>query len=466
MGLFKSNKREYEDSIDNKVAEEQIEETQENVEKTEEEMTTTFSAEAEIDKLIVKVGGVVKMERSGKDSPQTRDDYIKFAIENTIDYFTVTYPETLNLYETNKITLESTQAIIKKYIAQNIYMKEFGTLSKEEVEEVYKGFERFIWGYDVIDELIEDTDISDIAVVDGGTIMIKENGRRKKSDVTFRNIQSYERFVEHVALKNRRSISEMDALQWFVDSKTSDKFRLRFTISTGVVTSSGLPYISVRKIPKFKRGKQYYIDRGFMTEDMYKYLVSRVRDGHGLNICGKGGEGKTLLMNEIIDNLPEDKRYSCIQDNEELFTNTHENIMFHKTVEPQGESKVKYLMSELLKHGLVADLDGYIVGEVKGREAAVLAHASYTGHQCLCTSHAKSAKESLYKIADYAREESGEELDAYLPKVCSIDTVVFIKGFKIAEVVEVIGFDRKKKEIIYRDIDVEKGCVKNAKPVH
>lgn len=423
------------------------------------ETSEEFDVDKEIESIIKETCQISSIINADINVPKTYSEFIDAAIERTIDYFTVSSPEILNMYDNNSITIEYVEKSVKKYIKGNIHIEGFEIKSNEDVERVYQGFSKFIWGYDVIERLIDDEDISDIAVLAKDNVMIKVNGKRKQSDIKFRTDSSLVRFVEHVAIKNRKSISEIDAMQWFVDGKSSDKFRLRFTISTGTVTTSGLPYISIRKIPKTKHGIDWYIEKGFITRELYEYIVKRLRRGHGLNISGKAGEGKTMFLNELIDTLPHDKRYDCIQDNEELFSDTHPNIMFHKTVEPQGESRVRYDMSKELRHGLVADLDGFILGEVKGKEAAVLAHGTYTGHQALCTSHANSAGDSLYKIADYAREESGEEMESFLPKLASLDTLVHIKDFKIDEVLEVDHYDRKTKTFEFKKVDIKKGCV-------
>lgn len=387
------------------------------------------------------------------DELKTVDQYINYIVENTINKFTVLSPDTLNLYDKGAISSEDVEKIVKSYMSSTWDKAKFGKVSSEDVNRMYEIFSKFIWGYDVIEPLLADEDISDINILSYDNIRIKKKGRRSGCDIKFRTNDSYLRFIEHVAVRNKKSLSEIDSLQNFVDQNSNNMFRLRFNISTDTVTSVGHPYISVRKIPKFKYGFSRLVDEGMLTNAMVRYIKRRVVDGHGIIISGKGGAGKTILMNEVLDSIPHNVRVDVIQDNEELFSEKHPDMMFHRTVEPQGEGKVIYDLPELGRNCLLEDLDAIVVGEIKGKEAKHLAYMSYTGHQSFCTTHSKGAKDAYYKIADYATDGTEEMLKIYLPKLVSLDTSIYLKDFKVVEVVELESVNQMNGTMEFRNIN-------------
>lgn len=387
------------------------------------------------------------------DGIHSKEDYINDTIEKVIGYFTVESPTILNSYDRGIINKDEVRKYVKTYIKNATRHNKYGKLDDKEIDNICEGFEKFIWGYDILEPLIDDIDISDINITAYNAINIKVKGVRKLSDVSFRSKESYKSFVEHTAMKNRKNISDINAIRWFVDHKSSPDFRLRFNISTEVVTSVGSPYISIRKIPKFKYGFDKLVEEGMLSRAQVEYLTDRVANGHSGVICGKGGSGKTILLNEFLEVLPKDIRVDVIQDNEELFCDTHKDMMFHKTVEPQGEAKISYDLDILGRNGLLEDLDAFVIGEIKGKEAAHIGHMAYTGHQVWCTTHAEGIYDAHYKIADYARPLTGEEPERFMRKIKAIDTIIYMKKFKIVEIGECKGID-KNGDLIIEHVEV------------
>lgn len=70
-------------------------------------------------------------------------------------------------------------------------------------------------------------------------------------------------------------------------------------------------------------------------------------------------------MNALIEHIPHDKSGLVIQENEELFSNTHPDLMFQHIVSAHGEGKIKYDLKDLSRNGLLVDLDYFIIGEIR-----------------------------------------------------------------------------------------------------
>ena len=79
-------------------------------------------------------------------------------------------------------------------------------------------------------------------------------------------------------------------------------------------------------------------------------------------------------------------------------------------------------------------------------------NAWYTGHRCLTTLHSDTALHAMDKLVDYAMYESRYSKEELLKMVADRATVIYMKGFKICEIVEAAGWDEETKNIRYKKI--------------
>lgn len=367
--------------------------------------------------------------------------------DDIIEYFTRIQPQSLNTMERGLITKEMFVNEVKQYIHS------LGMTEEMELK-VFKNFAQFLWSYDVLDELIDDPTIQDIKCISWDIVRVKRQGKRETQDVKFRSKQHYNRFVEHAAIKNKVSISDQNALQNFVDKQSNPNAILRFNISTKFVNSSEAPYLHIRKIPKTKYTMQQLIDAGMASEKTFDYLINAAANRDGILFTGKGASGKTTMMNFLIDKIPHSYSGLVIQENEELFSD-HPDLMFQHTVMNRGEGKIQYDLKDLARNGLLVDLDYFIIGEIKGGEALYMLNAAYTGHRCWASVHGASSTEAINKLVDYIKYASDYTREEAMQMLTHINTVVFMKDFKVAEIAEVVGWDDVNKKLIYKNIPVD-----------
>lgn len=383
-------------------------------------------------------------ENNPEDDEISQDEIAKL-VDDLINYFTIEKQIELNQLERGKISKEEFLRMVRDYVSTN------QTSNEVAMEQIIKEFSAFIWSYDVLDPLIADNDISDIKVYDWNHIRVKVRGKRETSDVKFRNERHFTRFVEHVALKNKVSISDQNAAQNFVDKESSPDAILRFNVTTGFINSSGKPVLHIRKILKTKYTRQQLVELGFFTEEVADYLEKRVVSGEGFLFCGKGASGKTTCMNYLIDKIPDDFSGLCIQENEELFSD-HPDMAFEHTVMNRGEGKIEYTLQDLARNGLLTDIDYFIIGEIKGGEALYLLNAVYTGARGWASVHGASATEAMKKLVDYIKYNSDYSQEDALEMLLHLNTVVFMENFKVKEITEVVGYDEEKHDLKYKYI--------------
>ena len=309
-------------------------------------------------------------------------------------------------------------------------------------------FEQYVFGYYILTDLIEHSDISDIRCISYDNIRIKINGKRCNSGVAFKSKEAYYRFVNFVAVKNQVDISNLNAIQKFTDDKTSDKFVLRFTVTMPIVNIFDEPYLCIRKVPKDFPEIDALIEKDMLSSDLAALLVKRFKEGSTL-ICGGNSSGKTTLLNALKETLPDDMAVLISQQADELRNKLHPDTMLLHSLPPTAESTVSYDLEDISLAGLTMDVDFFIVGEVKGAEAAYLLNAAYTGQMAAATVHSPGAKEGPEKIVDYALHSSKYTRAELMKMMECFKTIIFMKSFKVSEVLGTVGWNPEKEEIEY-----------------
>ena len=377
-----------------------------------------------------------------KKQPETEVDKL---LEETIDYFTRVERTTLNKVNRD---LASRSDLMKK-VAEYLLAR---NVDHEFIDELLQTFYDYVFGYHILEPLINDETISDIKVLCHDNIRIKVNGKRKTSDVKFKNDEDYRRFVEYVAIKNKVNISDINAISTFTDKDSNPKFILRLEICSPYVNSVPNYYLVIRKISKKKRGIEQLINAGMLDEKTANYLIDQAKTARGILFTGKGASGKTTLMNELVEFIPMDRSGLAIQENEELFSNFHPDIMFQHIVINRGEGKIQYELKDLARNALLLDLDYFIIGEIKGDEAVHFLTAAYTGHQCWASVHGISSTEAIDKLADYAMHASSYSKAELMKMLRTMEVIVFMEDFKVKEISEVVRFDETTKTLVYKRV--------------
>lgn len=328
----------------------------------------------------------------------------------------------------------------------------------EMTAETLKMLEQYIFGYSYLTPLLEDPDISDVNCVAWDNIRIKKKGIRQKSDVRFGSDEEYRQFVSMTATKNGVSLSNMTAIQRFTDANTSPDFIFRFTVSSAMVSGFGGMYLTIRKVPKRFPLMADLVDEGMMGLNTARFLAKAYEEGSTL-ICGGNSAGKTTILNALKETLLDSARTMVVQQADELTTMREDaDMMFMHSIPSSSESRVSYELGDIAVAALTMDVDYFILGEIKGREAAHVLKAAYSGQICSATIHAPSARAGLDKIVDYAL--MGGDANGYskadLMKMLSdsFKTVVFMKNYRVAEICRIKGYDRASGEVLYDDVDL------------
>ena len=96
---------------------------------------------------------------------------------------------------------------------------------------------------------------------------------------------------------------------------------------------------------------------------IYQFLTKAIIAGCNIIISGKGGSGKTTLMRNIINRIPEDLSITSNEETAELYS-THPNIIQREILKNRNEDK-NITLAKLTAHSLVMSNDVVVIGELK-----------------------------------------------------------------------------------------------------
>jgi len=117
-----------------------------------------------------------------------------------------------------------------------------------------------------------------------------------------------------------------------------------------------------------------------------------------LIISGSMGSGKTTLLQSIASLLPPYSKIITIEDTPELKLISPNWDSFITRPKLPGSEVEEINMEDLLKYALRRRADYVIVGEVRGREAKVLAQAATSGYGAMTTIHSDSPEGVISRL--------------------------------------------------------------------
>lgn len=363
-------------------------------------------------------------------------------IDKVYTQFTQFNPTGINCVNKGATTIESFKEDVYEFMEDIV---------PEEYKEIcWESLRKAAWDYDILCEYIDDLSISDISVHAWNNIWVERRGKWEPVENHFRSENHYDRFFTHVCNMNNITINEYNAIDNCTDIVTYKHSRLRLDFVHKSVNTDGHNVLSIRRIPTTKKTLEILTssEEAMLTEDMIPIILKHINEATGILIVGMGGSGKTTFLNAIIEELPKDWKYLFIQENEELFTYTHRNSDFLKTVKGLNQYDISHDLKELSRNMLLMSIRCCIIGETKGGEALYLFNVMNTGALGITTAHSDSALHGLDKIADYIKYESDYSKDQCMQMLTIMNKVFFMKDYKLKEIMTVKGYDMKSHQLI------------------
>lgn len=337
--------------------------------------------------------------------------------------------------------------IIEDYIARTFIRT--NRLPLEDEAALMQKIDRALFDLYIVQDLIDDPAITDVKITDPYSIRVRVGGRAYLSNVTFIDDADYFRYINGIAVMNNVSLKV--PVQTFTDDM-DENYILRFMIIAPYISSTGYPVIHIRKVPRRKMMADDLIRAGMMDEKIRDYLIDCGKYSTGVVFAGPPGSGKTTLLNWFLEDAYESSaEILVIQENDELFAYRKGVIFEHVVLNPQrGEQEVT--LEQLGQMALVAGVNVFVIGEVKGKEMASAITLSNSGCRTAVTIHSRSARETIDKMIDLARK--GEEMSYEQAKrsLKTFETIVYLQDFKVQEITQITGYNEETHDYNYRTI--------------
>lgn len=340
----------------------------------------------------------------------------------------------INNYSDYLSDIDINKSIVENIVREKVY-KEYSNMN---TESTIKSILDKLFGYHILQKYIDDKDVSDIRVTRFDNVFIKRRGNWEKTKEEFNNEEDYVNFVRYCILKNHGKITNETPIVIVSDRKNN--LRIEAGIEPVNIASPNL-VIRIHRPEMLQTLEELFITNIEMIDvEIYKFLIKAIIAGCNVIISGKGGSGKTTLMRNLINRIPEDLSITSNEETAELYS-THPNIIQREILKNRNESK-NITLAKLTAHSLVMSNDVVVIGELKGEEAMVFFDAVSTGHRGYATVHSDSSTNTIDRLVTLMKRDSNAQnyTDKYLRKLLSlsIDIVVFMKNFKVHEIAEVL----------------------------
>ncbi len=329
-------------------------------------------------------------------------------------------------------------------------------IAQSDKESIVKGIYNSMRGMDVLQELIDDPDITEIMVNGPDCIFVEKSGKIMRYPEKFINVHKLEDVIQQIVSKVNRVVNETSPI---VDFRLTDGSRVNVVLPP--VSLDG-PAVTIRKFPEKPMTMEKLIGIGSLSEEAAEFLERLVKAGYNIFISGGTGSGKTTFLNALSNYIPEDERIITIEDAAELQIRNIPNIVRLEVRNANVEGKNAVTIRDLLKSSLRMRPDRIILGEVRDAAACEMLSVMNTGHDgSFCTGHANSSKDMLSRLETLVL--SGMDIPVLAIRnqiAAAIDIVIHLgrlrdKTRKVLEIAEVVGMDGEmiKLETLFEFIE-------------
>ena len=306
---------------------------------------------------------------------------------------------------------------------------------------------------DVLQELVDDKDVTEIMVNGTDNIFIEKAGRLQRYPQQFESRERLEDVIQQIVAACNRVVNESSPI---VDARLENGSRVNVVLHP--VALNG-PIITIRRFPdepiRMRDLRAFQSVPSFLAE----YLSVLVRAGYNIFIAGGTGSGKTTFLNALSEFIPADERVITIEDNAELQITHVDNLVTLEARNANVEGCKEITIRDLIKSSLRMRPDRIIVGEVRGAEAIDMVQAMNTGHDgSMSTGHANSAADMLSRLETMILMGMDLPLPAIRGQLASgIDIIVHLgrmrdKTRKLLEVCEVDATQDERGNIVLRTL--------------
>ncbi len=304
-------------------------------------------------------------------------------------------------------------------------------------KELFNAFRKL----DLLQEFLEDEEITEIMINGTQNIFYEKNGRIYPSKKRFVSREKLEDVIQQIVAGSNRIVNEASPI---VDARLSDGSRVNVVLPPIAING---PIVTIRKFSREAITMSRLIGWQSVSEEIVRFLTCLVGAGYNIFISGGTGSGKTTFLNALSQYIPKEERILTIEDNAELRILEVPNLVTLEARNANTEGSGEVTIRDLIKTALRMRPDRIIVGEVRGAEAIDMLQALNTGHDgSLSTGHANSPRDMLSRLETMVLMGMELPLSAIQRQIASgIDVIVHLgrlrdRSRKVLEITEVLEY--------------------------
>lgn len=316
------------------------------------------------------------------------------------------------------------------------------SLTVNEKEQLRKELFYSVRKLDILQELLEDDQVTEIMVNGYENIFLEKQGKRMRWDRKFVSKEKLEDVIQQIAGKCNRVINENFPI---VDARLENGSRVNAVVYP--VALEG-PILTIRRFPDHPITMEWLLKQESITMEAAEFLERAVAAGYSILIGGGTSSGKTTFLNALSNYIPKDERIVTIEDSAELQIQGIDNLVRLEAKPANMEGNKEITIRDLIRTALRMAPDRIVVGEIRGAEAIDLLQAWNTGHSgSLGTAHANSSKDMISRVETMVLMGMSLPLEAVRRQIASgIDLMVHLgrqkdKSRKVLEITEVLGYE-------------------------
>lgn len=199
---------------------------------------------------------------------------------------------------------------------------------------------------DVLQQFIDDADITEIMVNGKDNIFIEKHGVLEKTNCTLGTEEKLKTLIFQMVSKCNRCVNESSPI---VDARLEDGSRVNIVLNPVSIDGST---ITIRKFPKNPITMDSLIKMQSISEEAVLFLQKLVVSGYNIFISGGTGSGKTTFLNALSGFIPLEERIITIEDSAELQLLKAPNLVRLETRNKNAEGCQEITIRDLIRTSL------------------------------------------------------------------------------------------------------------------
>ncbi len=306
------------------------------------------------------------------------------------------------------------------------------------IKEVFNSIRKL----DLLEELLEQQDITEIMMNSYDSIFVERSGKIERYDGRFESEERYMDIIQQIVSKCNRVVNGANPI---VDARLEDGSRVNVVLHPIALQGSCM---TIRHFQDKPLQMEDLIRIGSITRECAEFLQKLVVAKYNIFISGGTGAGKTSFLNILSGYIPEEERIITLEDSAELKLQNTPNLIRLETRDSYDGVCRAITMRDLIKTSLRMRPSRIIVGEVRGEECVDMLQAMNTGQEgSMSTGHSNSGRDMISRLETMCLMSQELPLTAVRRQLLSINIIVHLGRLRdysrrVMEIWEIVGIEQ------------------------